>query len=120
MKTLVKITLGLFIGITFISCSALMQTSSPYQKLSDDNIENTRKSWIGSKESEVYAFPYWGVPDNTYTDGQGGKIISYSRKNVAPNLYDTSKTVTVNWITTFYIDSTGTIYDVKMRREVYQ
>lgn len=126
MKILLKLLFVFIISITSMSCSSLMQAqrdwnkkkNSSYRYKTDEQlIRETRDSWIGRKEHEVYSHSHWGVPENKVSDGKGGIMISYSRKSTKANPYVVGEIFYVVYITTFYIDSSHTIYDMKVRME---
>lgn len=104
------------LGIVFNSCQSF-QTN--YQHKSDaQKIEEARNSWLGQKVEEVYNHAHWGIPEQKASDGRGGMMLSYSRKSVIANPYVVGQLIPVIYITTFYINSSGLVYDMKVRREV--
>lgn len=94
------------------------QNNTNQVKTDEQKIEETRNSWIGKKEYEIYSHSYWGVPDKKVSDGKGGIMVSYSRQSVKVNPYVVGAFYRVYYITTFYINSNQTIYDLKVRMEV--
>ena len=126
MKTVLKLLIIFIIPITVLSCSSLMQAqrewnkqkNSSYKYKTDEQlVKETRDSWLGRKEHEIYSHSYWGVPDKKVSDGKGGIMVSYSRKSTKANPYVVGEIFYVVYITTFYIDSSQTIYDLKVRME---
>lgn len=126
METLLKLLIGFIMSMTIVSCSSLMQAQKEWNqqknystsyKTDEQLVKETRDSWIGKKESEIYSHSYWGVPDKKASDGKGGIMASYSRKSTKANPYVVGEIFYVVYITTFYIDSSQTIYDLKVRME---
>ncbi len=63
--------------------------------------------WVGRTKAELLRER--GIPDQTYEDGSGGVMLSYTKRRAAQ--YGSYGHDT-NYTTTYYIDKSGKIYDV--------
>ncbi len=126
MKKAITIsTIYLLIALTLQSCAALNKAQREWAankkgtnyRTDAEKIRDTRDSWIGKKEHQIYAHSYWGAPNSKSSDGLGGKMVTYSRRSTIANPYVVGQFIPVVYITTFYINSSGIIYDLKVRRE---
>ena len=103
----------IFISFLLLLVGCCVQQSS--QQTSEQQIAQSRASWIGRSEQDIYQHSYWGIPDRSWNDGRGGKILEYRRSRSAYT--QTYGYLSVTWITTFFIGSDGKIYDFKARQE---
>jgi len=85
------------------------------QKTDEQIISEQRDSWMGVSEQNLYAHQNWGIPDKTGTDGAGGKIATYYRSKSYYSSY--TGYISATWVTSFYIDKEGKIYNMTARRE---
>lgn len=104
------------LGVAFQSC--LSYQTNQQHKTFEQRVEETRNSWLGQKVEEVYKHAHWGIPEQKVSDGRGGMMLLYSRNTVMANPYVVGQFVPAVNITTFYINSSGEVYDLKARKEL--
>lgn len=115
MKT--KFFISIAISLFFISCSSLFTPRPTFQETYQSQVNEMRSDWLGRDVQEVYRHSYWGAPDRKTYDNNGGYLLTYERKRTVPNIYsEYGSYVSYTDITTFYINSSGKVYDLKARR----
>ncbi|MDR1172698.1 MAG: hypothetical protein LBL24_09615 [Bacteroidales bacterium] len=109
-----RVTIQIIFIVSISLFNSCVTTQSVPQKTDAEKIEDVRKSWIGKHEKSLYAHSHWGIPDRTGTDGSGGKIATYYRTNGGYTPY--TGYISVTWITSFFINGNGIIYNMTVRR----
>ena len=114
MKTTFSLIVGIVLTLSLTSCFVYHMMQPPQPMSNEQVIREVRNSWIGQPERDLFTHHHWGIPNRTAPDGQGGRMLEYSRPRSA---FINGQYFRVNWITTFLVNSDGIVYEVLVRRE---